>query len=116
MRALPDLPVKAAADLAAREEVRLPAKIPVVARAEPQAGGRMVQVGSFGSQAAAETAWKSLQSSHPTANRYAAAFQKVTTSAGKPVVRLKVGPVTSDGQARQLCDSLGVADAWCSKS
>jgi len=108
MRALPDLPVKAAADMAAKTETVTP-------RAA-QAPGRMVQVGSFGSVDAAKMAWNALQARHPAAARYDAAFQKITTAAGEPMVRLKVGPVTSDGQARALCDALGVADAWCSRA
>ena len=38
------------------------------------------------------------------------------TGSGKSLVRLKVGPVKSDAQARGLCDALDVRDSWCARA
>ncbi|EGF90144.1 sporulation related domain protein [Asticcacaulis biprosthecium C19] len=78
--------------------------------------GRSVQIGSFGSMAAAKDAWLTLQAKYPGVERYNPSYQSVTTAAGKSVVRLKVGPVTTQAQAAALCGQLGVRDAWCAKA
>jgi hypothetical protein len=88
--------------------------VPVM-RQEP-AASRSVQIGSFGSMAAAKDAWLTLQAKYPGVERYNPTYQSVTTAAGKSIVRLKVGPVTSQAQATALCGQLGVRDAWCAKA
>jgi hypothetical protein len=89
---------------------------PVVqAKAETPAG-RAIQVGSFGSMAAAKDAWLTLQAKYPGVERYNPTYQSITTAAGKSMVRLKVGPVTTQAQAAALCGQLGVRDAWCAKA
>ncbi|ESQ92088.1 hypothetical protein ABAC460_04160 [Asticcacaulis sp. AC460] len=95
---------------------------PVVAEApapvlrQETSAGRSVQVGSFGSMAAAKDAWLTLQAKYPGVERYSPTYQSVTTAAGKSMVRLKVGPVTTQAQAAALCGQLGVRDAWCAKA
>ena len=114
MRALPDLPIADAADQA---EVSAPAPKPAaIVKAADTVNGRLIQVGSFGSMATAQQAWTSLQTRYPGIGRYNPSYQKITTAAGKSMVRLKVGPVSSDGQARALCGQLDITDAWCSKA
>ena len=134
MRALPDLPIAAAAD-AANNDAPVAVVAPPVVRTVVQSrvgqspgnqtqasqgqapvGTRVVQVGSFASVAAAQQAWTSLQARYPGVARYNASYQKITTAAGKPMVRLKVGPVSNDGQAKALCGQLDINDAWCAKA
>jgi len=77
---------------------------------------RSIQVGSFGTLAAAESALESLKDTHPAVARYSASFEKITTAAGKALVRLKLGPVHTDAQAQALCDQLDIRDTWCHKA
>jgi cell division septation protein DedD len=92
-----------------------PASTPVVAAVTPR-GDRLIQVGSFGSTDAAQNAWLGLQARYPGVEQYHPVYQKVTTAAGKSMVRLKVGPVAGDDQAQSLCLQLDIRDNWCSKS
>lgn len=80
------------------------------------APGRSIQVGSYGSLAAAKDAWRTLLAKYPGVDQYQPSFQPVTTVAGKALVRLKVGPVSAPGQAERLCTQLDIRDAWCSKA
>ena len=88
---------------------------PATAVASPR-GNRLIQIGSFGSADAAQNAWLGLQARYPGVEQYHPVYQKITTAAGKPMVRLKVGPVTSEDQAQSLCLQLDIRDNWCSKS
>ncbi len=82
-------------------------------KSDPQ---RSIQVGSFGTMAAAESALQALKDSHPVVARYSATYQKIKTAAGKAMVRLKLGPVHTDAQAQTLCDQLDIHDTWCHKA
>lgn len=87
------------------------------AEADPSdSRARRIQIGSFGSLAAAQTAWEDLRDRYPGVDRYRPAYEKVTTAKGKTMVRLKVGPVADEAQARGLCDRLAIYDAWCAKA
>ena len=77
---------------------------------------RSIQVGSFGTMAAAESALQALKGAHPAVARYSATYQKIRTVAGKAMVRLKLGPVHTDAQAQKLCDQLDIRDTWCHKA
>ncbi len=77
---------------------------------------RSIQVGSFGTMAAAENALQALKDSHPAAAKYSATYQKIETATGKTMVRLKLGPVHTDAQAQKLCDQLDIHDTWCHKA
>ncbi len=114
------------ADAAPRNEV-LPAPpvtetpvtaTPVAASAKPLApmAGRFIQVGSFASADAAHDAWAGLIERYPGVDRYSAAYQTVTLASGKAMVRLKVGPVADDRQAKNLCGQLDIHDTWCSRA
>ncbi|MGA9658010.1 MAG: SPOR domain-containing protein [Asticcacaulis sp.] len=87
-------------------------------RPQPEASKavRQIQVGSFGSADAARTAWSGLLARYPGVEQYSPAYQTVTTADGKTMVRLKIGPVTSDGQAQSLCLQLDIRDNWCAKA
>jgi hypothetical protein len=82
-------------------------------KSDPQ---RSIQVGSFGTMAAAESALQALKDSHPVVARYSATYQKIKTAAGRAMVRLKLGPVRTDAQAQTLCDQLDIHDTWCHKA
>ena len=124
MRALPDVPIADAADQAAAAAPVVKAsavrasvvKVATATAAMPRVDGRLIQVGSFGTVSAAQQAWTNLQARYPGVAHYNPSYQKITTAAGKPMVRLKVGPVSSDGQAKALCGQLDINDAWCSKA
>lgn len=77
---------------------------------------RFIQVGSFGTTDAARDAWDGLVERYPGVERYHPSFQSVVTASGKAMVRLKVGPVAGEDQARDLCGQLGIHDAWCAKA
>lgn len=78
--------------------------------------GRSIQIGSFGSLGAAQSALAALRDAHPAVHDYSASFQKVTTAAGKVMVRLRLGPVDTDSQAQHLCDQLDIRDSWCHRA
>jgi len=107
------MPTEANAPLKTGIERAIPA--PVAATVAPREG-RLIQVGSFGTSDAAKNAWLGLQARYPGVEQYHPVYQKITTAAGKPMVRLKVGPVAGDDQAQSLCLQLDIRDNWCSKS
>jgi hypothetical protein len=125
-RQLPDIPVadmtraavKASATVAAPEVAATAAKPEVVTPevATKVAAVQRIQVGSFGTLLAAQQAWEDLRDAHPAAAKLKPSYEKVTTGSGKSMVRLKVGPVKSDAQARDLCDALDVRDSWCARA
>ena len=77
---------------------------------------RSIQIGSFGTMAAAVNALQTLKDSHPAATHYSATYQKIKTVMGKAMVRLRLGPVHTDAQAKALCDQLDIHDTWCHKA
>ncbi len=77
---------------------------------------RSIQVGSFGTMAAAVNALEALKDSHPAATHYSATYQAIKTATGKAMVRLRLGPVHTDAQAKALCDQLDIHDTWCHKA
>lgn len=107
------MPTEANAPLKTGIERTIPA--PVAATVALREG-RLIQVGSFGTSDAAKNAWLGLQARYPGVEQYHPVYQKITTAAGKPMVRLKVGPVAGDDQAQSLCLQLDIRDNWCSKS
>jgi len=82
-------------------------------KSDPQ---RSIQVGSFGTLAAAESALQALKDGHPVVAHYSATYQKIKTAAGRVMVRLRLGPVHTDAQAQSLCDQLDIRDTWCHKA
>ncbi len=110
-RALPDIPV-AEAQLRPMQAVSRA----VTTAAPDETGPRRIQIGSFGTLSAAQSAWEDLRDRYPGVERYRPAYEKVVTAKGKTMVRLKVGPVADDAQARGLCDHLAIHDAWCAKA
>ena len=82
-------------------------------KSDPQ---RSIQVGSFGTMAAATSALQALKDAHPVVAHYSASYQKIKTGTGKAMVRLKLGPVHTDAQAQKLCDQLDIHDTWCHKA
>ncbi len=97
------------------ETASAPVSVPIV-RPIANKGDRLIQVGSFGTTDAAQNAWLGLQARYPGVEQYHPVYQKVTTAAGKSIVRLKVGPVNGDDQAQSLCLQLDIRDNWCSKA
>lgn len=85
---------------------------PSVAAAEV----RRVQVGSFRSLVAAKSAWQDMRGRHSALGGLNPVYEKVVTSAGQTLFRLKVGPVKSPAQAKALCGQLDVRDSWCAKA
>ena len=100
-----DIRAKPAQAMAANEQMQ-----------NANASGRLIQVGSFGTADAARDAWQGLQARYPGVEQYKPTYQKITTAAGKPMVRLKLGPVAGEDQARSLCRQLDIRDNWCAKA
>ena len=97
-----------------RDETSAPAAIQTDwIKSDPK---RSIQVGSFGTMAAAESALQALKDSHPVVAKYSVTYQKIKTATGKAMVRLKLGPVHTDAQAQKLCDQLDIHDTWCHKA
>ncbi|ESQ76777.1 hypothetical protein ABAC402_03700 [Asticcacaulis sp. AC402] len=111
-----DMPSAASAETPVTETPAVSAAEPAAVPKPETPAGRAIQVGSFGSMAAAKEAWLTLQARYPGVERYSPTYQSITTAAGQSMVRLKVGPVTSQAQAAALCGQLGVRDAWCAKA
>lgn len=100
-RALPDIPV-------------MPMRTQPLSSEDD--GVHRIQVGSFGSLAAAQNAWADLRAHHPAVTPLTPSYEKVTTPQGKQLFRLKVGPVNDQAKARDLCDQLDIHDNWCAKA
>lgn len=66
-----------------------------------------IQLGAYGSQAAAQNAWDQLAAVTQGLNPV---FEPVTVN-GRSLVRLKVQ--AGEGQARALCAVAAASDAWC---
>ena len=107
-------PLKMPSAMNAPMETGVAASPPAVVAAS--SAGRLIQIGSFGSADAAQNAWKGLQARYPGIEQYRPTYQSITTAAGKPMVRLRVGPVTDDNQAQSLCRQLDIRDNWCAKA
>ena len=71
--------------------------------------GRMVQLGAYANQAAAQQAWGRLG---PAARGLTPVFEPVTVN-GRDLVRLKVRAQSQQAQA--LCAVAAASDAWCMK-
>ncbi|MBP2158708.1 MULTISPECIES: SPOR domain-containing protein [Asticcacaulis] len=126
-RELPDIPVadvareavRASAAVAAPEVAKAATSQVVTKTATPEVAvkaAKNIQVGSFGTLLAAQQAWETLRDTYPAAEGLKPSYEKVVTGSGKSLVRLKVGPVKSDAQARGLCDALDVRDSWCARA
>ncbi len=111
---LPDIPVgqtpKAQADAPKVEKVASQPK------PDDTANGHHIQIGSFGTLTAAKGAWADLRDRYASLGDFQPSFEKALTAAGKPIVRLKVGPVRDEAQARSLCDKLAIHDSWCARA
>ena len=102
-RALPPRPAPAPAvrtaeraPAPARAVVRPAAKPPVVAAAP--AGRWRIQVGAYGNDAAARTAWATLRGKAPALSGLSPTYQKAGA-----VVRLQLGPIADRAAATRLC-------------
>ena len=108
----PPPPVVAAAAVTAAAPVAAAAALPApVTPSAPSAtgGGRMLQVGAFGSRANAEALVTRLQ-----ASGIGGASVSEASVAGRTLFRVRVGPVADAEQATQLADRLraaGIPDA-----
>jgi hypothetical protein len=111
---LPDVPITAPPSVSPSTKIQVVAKS--MTPASPASGGRLVQIGSFSTMGAAQQAWSGLQTRFPAISRYSPSYQKITTASGQAMVRLKVGPVADEAQARTLCDRLDIQDSWCVKA
>lgn len=105
---LPDVPVAAPREA---ERANVTVEAPEVAEEVHR-----IQVGSFGTLLAAQEAWKDLRDSYPAAGKLKPTYEKVVANNGRTLVRLKVGPVRDEAQARRLCDALEVRDNWCARA
>ncbi len=75
----------------------------------PAAGWR-IQIGAFGSQAAAEAAWADLKARSPELGNLSPHFEPVP---GRPLTRLQVKGLDSQADAIRLCAHAAAAGADC---
>lgn len=81
----------------------------------PVLDGRYIQVGSFSNMSGAQAAWNGLMQKGAVLG-LKPQYIPVTTASGKVLVRLKVGPVSTEAKAQSLCRDLSITDTWCVKA
>lgn len=113
-KALPDLPIGEGTPAASKLSAS-PATVQAVAMKDEPVTGRMIQVGSFSTRQGAEAAWSKVAGMYDGMDRLSPIYESVTAN-GRTLVRLRIGPVQDEGQARALCSALGVTDNWCTKA
>lgn len=96
---------------AVNQAVQKPAQVVV-----PVQAFKTIQIGSFSTEERAQQAWQGLQARYPDMERLKPVMQPVTLASGATVVRLRLGPVENDAQAKQLCMQLDITDSWCAKA
>lgn len=74
------------------------------------AGGWLIQFGSYSGQGAAETAWRRISARLPAMAGRSPRYDPVP---GKPLVRLRVGPIDDRAAAQGLCASAVKAGLDC---
>ncbi|MFN3230253.1 MAG: SPOR domain-containing protein [Asticcacaulis sp.] len=73
------------------------------------------QLGSYRSESDAKKAWSDWVARNPALKAHKPRLEQVVRADGSIWVRLKVGPVASEEDARALCTSSGVQDPWCAR-
>lgn len=76
-------------------------------------GGAVIQLGAFSTPAAARAAWADASRNSALAG-LTPRYEAVQVN-GKPLTRLKVGPIPADAAA-QLCRAARVSDPWCRRA
>jgi SPOR domain len=97
--------VKPAATGASVSTTMAPGQGRLVATPAPTAGGVLVQLGAFGSQASADQAWMTLSARKPALSRLAKSVQVANVN-GRTVYRLRANAGTPTAAAA-LCGSIG---------
>ena len=88
-----------------------PASAPV--KTASTAGGYVLQIGAYKSEAEAKTAWKSYQRKHPLVGGYTPNIKRVDLGAKGVWYRLRIGSFASRGAAGTLCAKLKADGGGC---
>ena len=81
--------------------------------ARPREDGSLVQLGAFGSEASARTAWARIRAAAPEVLGDMTPRYEPVTVDGRQLVRLKV-PVPASGAAA-VCAAARIRDPWCQR-
>jgi cell division protein FtsN len=106
-----DLVALAPAALRRLESPPMPVRVARSQAATPEAGGDwLIQLGAYSGKAAAETAWQRISGRMTGVSGQTPRYESVP---GKPLVRLRVGPVASRASAISLCAAAAGAGLDC---
>ncbi len=111
MKALPEKPVAGKKAPPAKADPGASKAVATIPSAEKASGGALVQLGSFGSEAEADTNWRTIAKKHADLAAMGKSVQAAQVG-GKTVYRLRVN-AGSAGQASSLCSKLAAAGQAC---
>ncbi|MDY7523237.1 MULTISPECIES: SPOR domain-containing protein [unclassified Sphingomonas] len=111
MKALPEKPIAGKKAPVAKAEAGASKAVAKIPSAEKASGGALVQLGSFGSEAEADTNWRAISKKHADLAPMGKSVQAAQVG-GKTVYRLRVN-AGSAGQATSLCAKLAAAGQAC---
>lgn len=87
---------------------------PVIATTAPtDASAYRVQLGAYGSEAGAETAWRAARGKFPNQLSTLTPSYEAVSSGGRTLYRLRLGPISSRGDADQVCIALRAQQQAC---
>jgi cell division protein FtsN len=112
----PQTPKSTAVITPARRTVTFnPPATKTVAAAEPEAhaGGFVLQIGSYKSEAEANTSWQAYKVAHPAVAGYAPDVRRAELGAKGTWYRLRVGPFASLSEANAACAKLKASGGNC---
>lgn len=80
----------------------------------PNAGNYIIQLGAFGQETGAENAWRILSERYASAlNSLTRDIQRMTTSDGRTLYRLRAGYFSTEAEAERTCTSLKALGQDC---
>lgn len=86
---------------------------PAPAPAQPMADGFRVQLGAYGSEATAATAWRGLKAKFPSQLGDLDPVYVSVQSGDRTLFRLRAGPIATRARADEICISLRFQDQGC---
>jgi cell division protein FtsN len=86
---------------------------PAPVKTASTAGGYVLQIGAYKSEAEAKTAWKTYQRKHPLVGGYTSNIKRVDLGAKGVWYRLRIGSFADRGAAGALCTKLKADGGGC---
>ena len=82
-------------------------------KTEEHAGGFLLQIGSYKSEAEASVSWQTYKSAHPVVAAYASDIHRAELGAKGTWYRLRVGPFASLTEANAACAQIKASGGNC---